>query len=221
MGDERGSGEVGLVAAFPISIRADAQVAVNALELAAHPPIGRFEVRTDGEGVTIPYRIYNPEPDFATSRSLSERQQLILRCLFTRHNSGWVRQRNLEAVIASSETWVVPFVVQLIGEYVIEILDAIRAGLSDLEAPGSSRRQVYAGFLAENVQFFDLTAARVTSYWACYYRMRYPKYRPESRKPDHLGPSWLDYPGFELVTLLRALEADSQHAAREPRTDAE
>lgn len=63
--------------------------------------------------------------------------------LYTRHHDGFVRQRHVQQAIGSPHAWLVPIVVKLVGEYVIEIILAIRDALSDLDAPGSTQRAVY------------------------------------------------------------------------------
>jgi hypothetical protein len=194
-GDTSDAEGTDLLGAFPSTLRSEAATAISLLPAAQLGPLGRFTVRVDGEPITIPYRIYNPEPNPSAVQTLTNREQLMLRCLLSRHPDGWVRQRNLESLVTSEEIWVVPFVVQLVGEYVIEILDVIWSSLIDLDQPGSTRSSVYGRFLKENPAFLDLTAARVTSYWACYYRSRYLK------RAEH--PNWTDYPGFQLVDSLR------------------
>jgi len=59
---------------------------------------------------------------------------------------------------------VVPFVVQLLGEYVAEIAEVIEAHLGGLS------RHLYAEFFRENPSFVALTQTRAMSYWNCYYR---------------------------------------------------
>ncbi|MDR3081774.1 MAG: hypothetical protein LBV60_12755, partial [Streptomyces sp.] len=86
-------------------------------------PVHPFQVEVQGETVAIPSRIYNEEPEAGLERSLTGTQRLILHCLYSRHSDGRVRQRRLEQLVSSSEPWVVPFVVQLAGEYVLEILE--------------------------------------------------------------------------------------------------
>jgi len=85
-----------------------------------------------------------------------------------------VRQRNLEYVVSAPQAWVAPYVVQLVGEYVVEIIEVIAAELPQLTIPGSQQRALYGRFAAENAAFLDLTAARVTSYWNEYYRGSIP-----------------------------------------------
>jgi hypothetical protein len=76
----------------------------------------------------------------------------------------------------------------------LEIVIDIQKGLTDLEVAGSAQRAQYGAFLAANPDFLDLTSQRVVSYWNCYYRYRYPKLS--------------DYPGFALISSLRAAGAE-------------
>jgi len=57
-----------------------------------------------------------------------------------------------------------PYVIQLVGEYVIEIVNVVRENL------GCLRQKTYARFVSENPCFITLTRRRATSYWNCYYR---------------------------------------------------
>jgi hypothetical protein len=81
-------------------------------------------------------------------------------------------------------------VVQLLGEYVVEIIADICRRLPDLADPTSVTAQRYGAFLRENPAYFHLTRQRVASYWDCYHRGRY-LHRT-------------DYPGFVLVDRLTA-----------------
>jgi len=93
----------------------------------------------------------------------------LLNCLFSRHHDGYVRERCLKNVIGSSNTWVVPYVIKLTGEYVIEILNVIYQHLPFLN------HEIYRDFLRNNPQFYTLTKCRVMSYWDCYYRWQHLK----------------------------------------------
>ncbi|MGW1159623.1 hypothetical protein ACWD48_15665 [Streptomyces sp. NPDC002519] len=151
-------------------------------------------MNVDDEAVAIPYRIYQGEPPIGLVRSLTVIQRQILHCLYSRHSDGLVRQRHLEQVVSSDKPWAVPFVVQLVGEYVLEILEAIQRGLSVLDSNGSAHRPLYGDFIARNPAFFARTERRVVSYWSCYYRWRFPVFRT--------------YPGCHLLDLLRAAATD-------------
>jgi hypothetical protein len=121
---------------------------------------------------------------------LSPVQHRILHCLYTRHHDGFVRQRHLEQIVGSAQPWVVPFVLQIVGEYVVELLLAIRGGLANLDTPGTAQHMVYGRFIAANPDFFHLTRQRVASYWDCYYRGLYADRR--------------HYPGYTILASLDA-----------------
>lgn len=153
-------------------------------------PAGEFVVLVAGEQVTIPYRIYNQIPKPSDYEGLSETAQTGLHCLFTRHHDGYERHRSVSRVLEAPNAWVVPYVIQLIGEYVIRIHQTIYDSLSGL-ASTDSRAALYAEFVTENPEFLDLTKQRAISYWNCYYRRRYP---------DRTG-----YPAFEFLKTLDRL----------------
>jgi hypothetical protein len=185
-----------IIAAFPAELADDVRSVSAVLPVAGLAPVDPFTVDVRGETLTIPARIYHPEPDPAAEHALTPAQRLILHCLYTRHHDGWVRQRRLEQVVASDAAWVVPFVVQLAGEYVLEIVRAITLGLPGLDVPHSATRRLYGEFVVRNPAFFARTEQRVVSYWDCYYRRRYPEFG--------------SYPGRVLIAAFRA--AASEHA---------
>jgi hypothetical protein len=138
-----------------------------------------FSVSLNGEPLAIPERIYIGEADLRLAGNAAA--QPFIDCLLTRHHDGFVRSRALGRIIGAVELWTTPFVTRLIGEYVVEILDQISAGLGDREW------SLMGTFAKENPAFFDLTKSRVISYWDCYYR----------RHAD-----WSDYVGNQLIRRL-------------------
>ena len=146
-------------------------------------------VAVRGEPMEIPSRIYLDaiRPD-ELPVDVPSLERAIVGCLYTRHHIGYVRQRWLRQIVRVNEPWIVPFVVQLLGEYVVEIIVDIVRALPDLADPGSAQAQHYGGVLAENPQFLDLTRQRVASYWSCYYRGQYLR--------------WSEYPGHVLLGAL-------------------
>jgi len=195
-----------LAAAFPADLRADVITVVDAMPPGQFAAAKPFTLSIDGEVVAIPERIYNaPLPDSAVER-LSVSQQSIAHCLYSRHHSGYVRQASIERVRAVDRVWVAPFVVRLLGEYVIEIVDVIGEALATFSHLSTHRR-----FAAENPRFMRRTAAQATSYWNCYYR-------EYGRSPDlheieelvRLNPDYryqrfqkaADYPAAAALALL-------------------
>ncbi|WP_308012974.1 hypothetical protein [Streptomyces olivaceus] len=179
-----------LGAAFPTRLAGDLCAVLVVVPDARFAPVHPFDVEVQDETVIIPSRIYNEEPSPDLHRPLTPPQQAILHCLYTRHHDGLVRQRHLEQIVAGDEPWVVPFVMQLVGEYVVEILEAITRGLPGLFTPGSVQRRLYGEFIARNPAFFARTERRVVSYWSCYYRWKYGAFG--------------EYPGSVLLDAFRA-----------------
>ena len=133
-------------------------------------PHGAFDVTVGHEHLTIPGRIYNPPPGDDAVSALREEQRLMLACLFTRHHNGYVRQQYAELVAVERQPWVVPYVVHLLGEYVVEIAEAIK----DRLPRDQDSQALYARFAQDNPMFMATIHARATSYWNCYYRRAYP-----------------------------------------------
>ena len=186
--------------AFPAEIRQAAEDLIGMLPEPVHRSDQFFVVTVSGETLLIPYRMYNPEPSSAAVRGEGPLARSIRLSLYSRHYDGFVRQRSLRGLLECNDSWVVPFVVQLIGEYVLEIVEDISQGL-DLR-PGTECRACYGRFVADNAAFVDRTSRRATSYWNCYYRFRYPVMRPEP------GTKFELYPAFSLIALLRAAADD-------------
>ena len=140
-------------------------------------------VRVMGQSVHIPYRIYYHEPDEEHILTLTGTQKILLSCLYSRHHDGYVRERHLHRLFPSTDPWVPPFIFQLVGEYVIEIVDQILARVETLKGIDS-----YSEFSEDNEAFLALTRQRVVSYWFCYNRDEYLSLR--------------DYPGFRVMNAL-------------------
>jgi hypothetical protein len=132
-----------------------------------------------GQIVRIPYRLYFNAPEDTTLPPQSD-SWLVMQCLLTRHSDGHVRHQALRRILLAGKRWVVPFVVLLAGEYVVEIIDDMVAALSKLD------RDIYADFVHENRPLMAVLQARATSYWDCYYRHQYPN------KHDYPGLVFFD-----------------------------
>lgn len=202
------------LAAFPPAIAGDVALALAAVParsvamrggpvLTAHSTDSQrhaYGIVLDGHELAIPARMYNDLIWPAdTPKTLTPVQRTVLGCMYTRHHLGHVRQRWVREIMASDEDFVVPFVVQLAGEYVVEIIADICNTLgSELEDSRSATAERYGRFLAANPGFLFLTRQRVASYWDCYHRRRY-------LSPEH-------YPGH---VLLSQFSRAAQNAGRQ------
>jgi hypothetical protein len=172
------------VAAFPSRLAADVRAALEALPKGEHEPTGgegSIELRVSGEPVRIPYRVYFPQPPARKLEALSRPQRRVVAALLTRHHDGHVRERWVEELLASPESWVPAFVVPLLGEYVIEIARAVQLRVS-------RRDETYEAFAKENPAFCLKTCARMINYWALYYRQSTPRFS--------------DYPGYQAAMTV-------------------
>ena len=171
-----------LLAAFPSCVRTEASAVIAVLPENPHAS-KTFSVRVAGEEVSIPHRIYQDPPAISVGSRLgsaSETQKEVLNCLFTRHADGWVREEHLRRIVRSKKVWIPPFVIQLAGEYVIEILHPIAEALRDAD------RTLYGDFVRDNPEFIGITKQRIVSYWDRYYRS-FPREQ---------------YPGFQIHAFL-------------------
>lgn len=136
---------------------------------AVHPG---FTVCVQGELLSAPGRIYCKPGDLrAAIAQSSDDTRLLALSLGTRHSDGRIREECLRQIVAVDRPWLAPFVVQLLGEYVIEIVEVIAAAIHE---HGPAR---LAGFTQENPRFMATTRRRATSYWHCYHRSRFPALR--------------------------------------------
>ena len=121
-----------------------------------------------GEVISIPQRIYFC-PDDPLQRPLHIWASPIIDCLYTRSTDGYLRQKALGRLLAISDPCVIPYVVLLAGEYVVEITIDLCTSIPKLD------QQAYINFVHENQALMSLTKSRATSYWNCYYRNDYPE----------------------------------------------
>jgi hypothetical protein len=150
------------IKAFPTSLTPTINSLLDKIQLKTkHRPTEPFIVNVDNEELEIPYRIYYDEP---ASTNLTSEETFILACYFTRHNNGHVREKHLKTIIKSHNYFTIPFVVQLLGEYVQEILQIIKDNLDNNLLYNLGK------FKTENPKFFNQTNDRVRSYWYCYHR---------------------------------------------------
>ena len=75
-----------------------------------------------------------------------------------------------------SSPWTAPFIVRLLGEYVIEIVESIFGALATGEAR-SPLVTICGHFAGHNPDFVALTRQQAASYWDCYHRRLYPRLR--------------------------------------------
>jgi hypothetical protein len=168
-----------LARAFPVrlaTVTAAVTASIPEPDLPPSHPVTTTSSRTwpglvvDHEPVIIPHRIYNAEPPHPPA-GLSRTGELVMAAWYSRHHDGRVRHRQLGTLLAADEPWAAPFVIALLGEYVIEICRDIEQFIrTEPAAPGPAMLGHLAGFLDGNPSFAELTRQRALSYWSLHYR---------------------------------------------------
>tara|TARA_R110002012_G_scaffold45294_19_gene120495 strand:- start:573 stop:1139 length:567 start_codon:yes stop_codon:yes gene_type:complete len=170
-----------LADAFPMSMRTNAVEAGKVVHGLLDPRQWAKQVSllVGGEKILVPRRLRYSEAQSASSND--GRIAQMAACLQTQSSNGFDRQRALRSLLPAVQPWSAPFVITLIGEYVVEIIEDI-AG-----ATTPSNVDAMISFISENCDYWELTKQRVASYWNAYYRHKHTK---------------LNYPGFQLVRTL-------------------
>jgi len=155
--------------AFPSEISADVEFVLDRLDLKTWiSPNAPFQVQINAETLEIPERIYHNKHNLEVAVTLTSGQKEILYCLYSRHHNSFVRKECLQKIILSPNIWVAPYVIQSVGEYMLDILYIIQQNLEHLN------RETYSAFLLENPGFYQRTKQHVTEYWERYYHRQFP-----------------------------------------------
>jgi hypothetical protein len=180
-----------LAAAFPVRYHPTAMLAWLKVAplLAPQQWTERFAVQVESETILIPARLHFAFQGLALTES--DEAWRFARALQTRSNNGFERQRAARDLLTDLQPWAAPFIVALIGEYVVEILEDISAAMT----PEVER--TLGAFITHNAAFWNTTKCRVTSYWNVYYR---------SNRSSECRRAWRRdaYVGFDLVNRLEA-----------------
>lgn len=165
--------------AFPDKLRTDVQTVISVLPFEKQMPLNdgqtveisalihqqTQEVVLDGERLLIPTRIYFNEPYSYEEKTLSDLQKVILNCIYLRHHDDHVRQKRLNTLISKNYYFTVPYTFQLLGEYVVEIINDLDDYIDETNI------HLFRRFISENSGYNALTKNRMISYWNEYYRL--------------------------------------------------
>ncbi len=175
--------------AFPTSFQDDALGVLTYLEnkMGNYHSDYTYNVYINKECIKLPSRIYWHVPNNDQFDNFSLLQRQILWCLYTRHHDGFVRQNTLENLLKTELTYfMIPFIFQLLGEYVQEILKIIEPHIN------KKNHILFEQFILENPKYFQTTESRIISYWNEYYRHTQNKY-------------FKDYIGSKIIVKLKKL----------------
>ncbi|QIH34149.1 hypothetical protein G6053_15190 [Sphingobacterium sp. DR205] len=136
----------------------------------------QIEVLWQGKVNQFPYRIYKS----ATKNDVETMKDFEKLSLMTRHHDGHIREVAIARLMRLFPLESVPYFVQLLGEYVMEIHLTIIAQIT------SQQKLWINDFFTENISYERAIRSRIVSYWNCYYRFDFIKLK--------------DYPTFQFLS---------------------
>lgn len=196
-----------LAEAFPSRCRLSSAVGSEAVAYLLTPRqwTERFLVRVEDETVSIPTRLHFASEDLPLSPS----DRIFARALQTRSSDGFQRQRAAHDLLDSLEPWCAPFIVALLGEYVVQILDDLDTALTP------KKIETLGQFIAQNGAYWQTTKRRVTSYWNVYYRSASDSGVQSKWGQDSLSRFRReDYVGFRIIERLEAAAFGKRNTTR-------
>lgn len=173
--------------AFPEHLGDAVDVALGKAGIAPHEPFvdaGR-EVRVGGEFVSVPYRVYFPPASLTDIEGLTETEQAVYASFMTRHHDGHQREYWARILCQHPFPWTAPYLAALLGDYVIQVLEAVRSALTAEWKPVMTR------YADENKISLRALNHRILTYWTIYYRYFGPNIRILT-----------DYPGYQVADEL-------------------
>lgn len=155
-----------LEAAFPFCHADDVNKVVCLISRKQyHPSEQMLRYHLHGVEICFPARTYFAEKSKAINYALSDRQKMILCCIYSRCHNGFVREKYIKLLLAMNyEEWTIPFIFKVCDEYVIEILETVYARLKGQDT--ERIRNFCLENHAESLKSYD----RMVSYWNEYYR---------------------------------------------------
>jgi hypothetical protein len=180
---------------FPERLRADLDALRPRLGRISREVDDALHVRLDGEALIIPRRVAG-QAIRADSDSQPVRTAMIA-CLMSRHTDGQIREANLRLLLNCREEWAELYVLLLLGDYVVEIVEIASSAILEDTPLAESRRHVMRQIVRENPELFKRLRAQCTSYWNAYQRRTF----------SHLS----DYPGVKALDRLLNVDGRMTH----------
>lgn len=166
-----------LYSSFPSEFQNDVSIVIDVLNevdklMNVFFTDNKISIRYHQEVLLIPYRFYAKQVVEEKLKTLTVTQLTILNCVYTRSNDGYIRQKYVEKLLQLEKIpeWVIPYIIKLCGEYVIEILQTINDHFDWIDDDS------LAEFVKENKAFVHLEYCHMLSYWDENYRYKgFPK----------------------------------------------
>lgn len=163
--------------AFPLELQSDVNVVCQALYKTCYYDSTTeifdlyTEFYTNNLLVQIPYRIYYNKMNYSKFKSFTDTQKTILYCLLTRSDNGYIREKCARLLLGTNyPSWAIPFIVNLCGDYVLEIVTALYEMLKDTDTTAIKQ------FCQTNKNVVRRCYDRMLSIWYTYDRYSAPDF---------------------------------------------
>ena len=130
----------------------------------------------------------------------------------TRHHDGHQREYWVKVLCANPSPWTAPYLAALLGDYVIQVLEAVRESLTDEWKP------IMASYASENQISLRALNHRILNYWTIYYRYLSPNIRILTDYPGYLVADQLGLWDRRTAPKLIRIAKREQGAADQPLT---
>ena len=124
----------------------------------------KYFINLQNEKIVLLGRVYFDEPNIKQENELNETQKQILNCIYTRHLNGFIREKRLRNLLNIDHEWVIPFKVQLLGEYIFEITEELDKHVTE------DNVHLYKQFTIYSARYWQQTKSRMLTYWDLFHR---------------------------------------------------
>ena len=132
----------------------------------------RVEYLLSDSIIQIPYRIYYMDNSNSFINDLNSRKKMILHCIYSRSDDGFVRQNHLKSLLSMDyEDWAIPYIVKICDEYIVEILEMTYVILRQQDT------ECIKKFCHQNRVSFCKSYNRMISYWNEFYRNEHKNFK--------------------------------------------
>lgn len=150
---------------FPKEYIKDLEEVLKIIPESTYSIKNKIEYISNGNIIKIPYRVYFKDIDNEKLNNLTDIQKIILYCIYTRNDNGCIREKYIRELLnIDFDYWVIPFIVKISDEYIVEILEVIYNKLKNRDNSDIKK------FCLENKDAMKKSYSRMVSYWNEYYR---------------------------------------------------
>lgn len=156
---------------FPLYLKETVQKLTEELPFKTYNNISHYQTEErityslNGQSISFPYRIYIHEMEYEVFSKMSDKEKMIISCIYSRSHNGFIREKHIRNLLSMDyPEWVIPYIFKVCDEYVVEILEVVYESLKDRNTESIKE------FCTNNQIAFCKSYNRIISYWNEFYR---------------------------------------------------